>query len=274
MIANKPSRIDKLGKMLAAIRSQGFITYAQASELQGLLNFAVGYFAGRSLKHLVSAFLPMVGDRSSSGVRLLKSLRDYSQFMINNLPPRRHEVHGNNKPIVIFSDGAWEQERASAGAVVVDGSDRFAFTVEVPQELISHWLDKAGDSQIELWALVLIKWTFKEKFAGRRIVALIDNEAARACTIKANSPSPTMRALARVLGDLDVSFPSMTWCERVCSFSNPSDLASRGKVREALIDYCLEDRGMIQSSSELVDLVLQLTDDLYQVASTISGAKT
>ena len=43
VIANKPSRIDKLGKMLAAIRSQGFITYAPASELQGLLNFAVGY---------------------------------------------------------------------------------------------------------------------------------------------------------------------------------------------------------------------------------------
>ena len=55
VIANKPSRIEKLGKMIAIIRTQGFITYAQASELQGLLNFAVGYFSGKSLKHLVSA---------------------------------------------------------------------------------------------------------------------------------------------------------------------------------------------------------------------------
>lgn len=101
--------------MLAAIRSQGFVTYAQASELQGLVNFAVGYLSGRALKHLVSAFVPLVGDRSSSGVRLLKSLRDYSQLMINILSPRCHEVQGNTKPIVIFTDGAWEQERASAG---------------------------------------------------------------------------------------------------------------------------------------------------------------
>ena len=56
--------------MIATIRTQGFITYAQASELQGLLNFAVGYFSGKSLKHLVSAFVPMVGDRSPSGVKL------------------------------------------------------------------------------------------------------------------------------------------------------------------------------------------------------------
>ena len=220
VISNKPSRIEKLGKMIATIRSQGFITYAQASELQGLLNFAVGYFSGKSLKHLVSAFVPMVGERTPSGAQLLKSLCDYSQFMINNLPPRRHEVHGNTKPVIIFTDGAWEQGRASAGAVVVDGDDRFAFTIEVPQRLVSHWLDKAGEqiiSQTELWALVLVKWTFKDHCTGRRIVAWIDNEAARACTIKASSPSPTMRALARVIGDLEVSFPSMTWYERLGS---------------------------------------------------------
>ena len=71
------------------------------------------------------------------------------------------------------------------------------------------------------------------------------------------------------------------WCvrgrglsERVCSFSNPSDLPSRGNVRQALVDYFLEDRGMIQGSDDLVDLVLQLTDEPYQVASTTSGAKT
>ena len=74
VISNKPSRIEKLEKMIATIRSQGFITFAQASELQGLLNFAVGYFSGKSLKHLVSAFVPMVGDRTLSGAQLLKSL--------------------------------------------------------------------------------------------------------------------------------------------------------------------------------------------------------
>ena len=51
---------------------------------------------------------------------------------------------------------------------------------------------------------------FQGSLSGRRIVAWRDNEA-----VKASSPSSTMRALARVIGDLEVSFPSMTWCERV-----------------------------------------------------------
>ena len=66
----------------------------------------------------------------------------------------------------------------------------------------------------------------------------------------------------------------MTWYERACSFSNPSDWPSRGNVRQALVDYFLEDRRMIQGSNDLVDLVLQLTDEPYQVASTLPGPKT
>ena len=66
----------------------------------------------------------------------------------------------------------------------------------------------------------------------------------------------------------------MTWYERVCSFSNPSDLPSRGNIRQALVDYCLKDGGMIHGDDDLVDLVLQLADEPYQVASTTSGAKT
>ena len=234
-------------------------------------------FSGKSLKHLVSAFVPMVGDRTPSGAQLLKSLCDYSQFMINNLPPRRHEVHGNTKPVIIFTDGAWEQGRASAGAVVVDGDDRFAFTVEVPQRLVSIG-----------WTKLVIKSFLKSSFGlwclsnGLSRIASLAGALLLGSIMRRLEHAPSklalhlryMRALARVIGDLEVSFPSMTWYERVCSFSNPSDLPSRGNVRQALVDYFLEDRGMIQGSDDLVDLVLQLTDEPYQVASTISGAKT
>ena len=37
---------------------------------------------------------------------------------------------------------------------------------------------------------------------------------------------------------------------------------------------CLKDGGMIHGDDDLVDLVLQLADEPYQVASTTSGAKT
>ena len=90
---------------------------------------------------------------------------------------------------------------ATAGAVNVDGSERQAHSILVPESLVSHWLEEAGDqiiSRTELWASVILKWSFRERLCNCRVIAWIDNEAARACAIKANSPSPTMRALARM----------------------------------------------------------------------------
>ena len=109
VISNKQSRIEKLAKMLDDILDRGGINYAQASELQGLLNFAVGYFSGRSLKHLVSAFVPLTGDRSTASLSTLKSLCAYAKHMITNLPSRGHDVNGVTRAVVVFTDGAWEQ---------------------------------------------------------------------------------------------------------------------------------------------------------------------
>ena len=121
----------------------------------------------------------------------------------------------------IFTDGVWEQGNATAVAVIVDGGDRRAHSILVPETLVSHWLQEAGDqiiSQIELGAFVIFRWNFRRLLCDRRVIVWIVNEADRACAIKADSPSPTMRALARILGDIDVSFPTMSWSETVCSF--------------------------------------------------------
>jgi len=56
-------------------------------------------------------------------------------------------------------------------------------------------------------------------------------------------------------------------CHLICSFPNLSDLPFRGDVPQAFVEYFLEDCGMIEGSNDLVDLVLQLTDEPYQVAS-------
>ena len=275
IISNKHSRIEKLLKMIDDISRRGFISYAQACELQGLLNFAVGYFSGRSLKHLVSAFVPLTGERFPSSRNTLTSLCAYAKAMVSTLPSRKHDVNGTETPVIIFTDGAWEQEQASAGAVIIDGVSRKAYVVSVPDSLVSHWLEEAGDqiiSQIELWAFVVVKWCLKKSLCHHRVIAWIDNEAARACAIKANSPSPTMKSLARILSDIDVSYPTMSWFERVCSFSNPADLPSRGRISEAVTLYKLTDAGILSCNDDFVSRLMQLTQDPYQVAPTQSGA--
>ena len=57
-VTNKITRIEKLCALLDKVKSAGEITIAQASELQGLLKFAIGFFSGKALKHLVAAFMP------------------------------------------------------------------------------------------------------------------------------------------------------------------------------------------------------------------------
>ena len=81
-----------------------------------------------------------------------------------------------------------------------------------------------------------------------------------------------MKSLARVLSDIDVLYPTMSWFERVCSFSNPADLPSRGRIAEAVTLYNLSDAGALSCDDEFVGRLKQLTHEPYQVAPTQSGA--
>ena len=277
VISNKHSRIEKLLKMIDDISKRGFINYAQACELQGLLNFAVGYFSGRSLKHLVSAFVPLTGERFASSRSTLTTLCAYAKAMISTLPSRKHDVNGAVNPVIIFTDGAGNKSkhRLVLSSLMVSLAKLMQCLFLTPWCRIGWKKLVTGDqsiSQIELWAFVVVKWCLRKLLCHRRVIAWIDNEAARACAIKANSPSPTMKSLARILSDIDVSFPTMSWFERVCSFSNPADLPSRGRIAEAVALYDLTDAGILSCDDDFVGRLLQLTHDPYQVAPTTSGA--
>ena len=170
------------------------------------------------LRHLVAAFMPFSETSNHPNPAELKELCNYATRMFKTLRLRTHTCHGDHKPVLIFTDGAWESDVASAGAVLINGDERVCFVVAVPEELVQHWKDTSGEqiiSQIELWALVAVRWFFREKLVNRRVIAWIDNEAARASAIKATSPSETMRALTRLLADLETVWPLYSWTERV-----------------------------------------------------------
>jgi len=80
-----------------------------------------------------------------------------------------------------------------------------------------------------------------------------------------------MKVLARLMAELELQWPTFSWTERVCSFSNPSDLPSRGKLEEALVRYDLNDGGTLDASGELEDLVLDLHKSPYKAALSNLG---
>ena len=184
--------------------------------------------------------------------------------MLSSLAPRQHTVLGRRSPILIFTDGACESGVATAGAIIIDGSEKLACDILVPDAQVAHWLEHAGDQiiyQIELWALLALKWHFRHKFMERRIISWIDNESARIYAIKANNPSKTMRALIRVLAS-------------VYSFSNPGDLPSRGKLKEAAERFAIQNISTLDVSQDLENFVLHLHDNPFDTALLNWGHKT
>ena len=273
-ICNEKSRLEKLCSMLSQVEKDGCITPAKASELQGLLNFAVSFYLGRSLKHVVSAFLPFADRARGNNHADLVNLCAYTRAMLLDQRPRAHSVLSCSTPVATFTDGAWEGGKATAGAVLNDGQTRLAFKISVPGELVAHWVRLAGEqiiSQVELWALVCLKWSQRERLLNRRVIEWIDNEAARVSVIKANSSSSTMRSLSRVMADIDLKWPTFSWTERVCSYSNPADLPSRDRLQEALEKYNLENGGVLEASTELVNFIMQLHQCPYDAAPTEGG---
>ena len=277
VISNKDSRVEKLCKMLEDIETAGTITAARGSEIQGLLNFAVSFYMGKGLKHLVSAFMQFADGQRKAKADELRCLCAYAKSMLLSQKPRVHSLSAPCQPVLIFTDGAYENEIATAGAVVIDGQSRVAHEVAVPKDLVDHWTRFAGDqiiSQVELWALLSVRWCLRKQLHNRRVIEWIDNEAARMTTIKANSPSTTMRSLGCIMADIEIRWPTASWTERVCSFSNPADLPSRGKLAEALLRYNLVDGKLLDASHDLTETVIQLLHSPYKAAPPELGAPT
>ena len=139
---------------------------------------------------------------------------------------------------LLFSDGAWEQSRASAGFVFVNGKTGEGIVTQehVPDRLVKLWTKEVGSQlicQIELFAFLAARVFIADQIRNQKLIAWIDNEAARATLVKGSSSSNTMKAMARVIQAVDLVNPSLIWFERVASHSNPADLPSRGQPERA-----------------------------------------
>ena len=268
-VANKVGRVQKICDLLGAIEERGIVSGAQAAEVQGLLNFACGFFSTKAIRQLVSAFAPLADDKTPEARNKLKPLCKYTRAILIALGPRSHNLHDTDSPYLIFTDGAFESDQASAGAVIVDTAHKSSscFEVEVPQELLSLWLETADQAicQIELWAFVAVRWSLRDDLLNRRVIAWIDNESARISLIKAASHSATMAAMCQVCCDIEITHPTMLWVERVPSFSNPADLPSRRQAGRASENLGIGLWTPLHCDPELVRAVKEATRSPFTV---------
>ena len=236
-LKNKEGRVEKIAAKVLQVQQSGQMSLPEAQEIHGLLNFATGYFAGRSLRYSCFKIFSVVGKDQS----IAEPTQDWCcdvLVLLENTKPRTIPVAINSKTILIFTDGSWEDGFGGLGAVLLDESSgsRVVVQDQVPEGLLSLWKGLVGDQlicQIELLAMVLVRWQWKHELHNRKVLLFVDNNSARGGTVKGRSSSPTMDDLIKAFYSIEVHLPSFWWIERVPSKSNPADEPSRMEGRAA-----------------------------------------
>ena len=146
-------------------------------------------------------------------------------------------------PSASGTDGSWEDGNSGIGAVVYDclKHEGRVFAGAVPEAVLQRWIDDMGSPdepalicQIELYAVVLLRFMLRKTFCNRRVLIFVDNDTARFCLIRGLSRSSTMGSLVEAFDSLDGKDPMLYWIERVASFSNIADGPSRGASDDAM----------------------------------------
>ena len=258
---NKPGRIDRLLEHLKKIEMANRISLHEAQILHGLMRYACGSFAGRHLFQVCAEVMTLGTSSSKGNRRDLAGFCQYAAQALKCCKPRRLIATCERKPILVFTDGSWEDGHAGLGAVVLDTADGSAWvwSGKVPQVLLDKWRGIVGDQlicQIELYAMVALRWSLSKLFVNRRTLWWVDNDAARYALIKGVSPSLVMKQLVRLFYQFEVEAPTYSWIERIPSSSNPADGPSRESPQETMELLGVSKCETFSHPSELVEKLL------------------
>ena len=214
-------------------------------------------------------------------------LCDHTAIILQSLAPREVEVANVPHPVVIYTDGASDSTGATWGAIVLDvvTRTRLCFAGVVPDFLLEAWAHLVGEQlicQIEMYAVLCIRWNMRHLLHQRRLILFIDNEPCRYALIKGRSPSDPLFRMAHACSCIEAATACYVWYERVCSYSNPADLPSRRKHMEACEKWSLEYKGDIALPAELLSSIvdgiafpkLQLLEGDLRWVMSGSGGKT
>eukprot|EP00435_Cladocopium_sp_Y103_P003437 s3690_g1.t1 len=150
ILENKPGRIDRLLEQLNKIKQANRMSLHEAQVLHGLLRYACGFLAGRNL-HQVCAEVMAFGNSSAQGrLRNLVDFCDYATECLKRAQPRVLSAGGERRPLLVFTDGAWEDSRAGIGAAVVDTATGqcWVWAGVVPDQLLDRWRHTVGEQLI------------------------------------------------------------------------------------------------------------------------------
>ena len=143
VIKNKPSRMAELRDTIEQVEKTSEFSPALAARVQGRLTYAEAQCSGRWLAPLLDpikrrALLPRSVRWLSEDIRgaLLQCER-----MLSSAPAREIDTIGREPPCIVFTDGAFENDVASCGAVIFSPrvKEVLVFGFIIPDEIVKDW---------------------------------------------------------------------------------------------------------------------------------------
>ena len=261
VVSNKPERINDLVQIMVDILDKGYLTGSEAASLHGQLNFTQGQYYGCVLKPGM-VFLQKIlrNGWHSEYQQELATVVAYIVSALRNCPPRIIKVTDETRPMLAFTDGAYEPcAVASAGLVLVDGANSFRTVreVSVPSELIRRW-SREGAKQLivylELWPILVFLSHYGSFLRNRRVVVFIDNNAVR----DASSPICDIFCMLALCSHYVSSYSICPWFTRLASESNPGDDPSRGQSRRMAALLGAAHEAPLEASESLVSSITSI----------------
>ena len=243
VLQNKPSRVTKIQQLLEDTASMEKVDKRHAQVVQGNLNFALGFFLGKSLLVATRGFAHLTTERHSASQAQIRELCAWTHALVGNLKPKTIDPKGITTPLLIFTDAAYEDGVATWGVVIIDPHEglRTAVGGTIPARLVETW-HQLGSEQVitlaEAFAVLLARISFRHLVARRRVIFFVDNEGARNSLIKGVSPVLALLQIIQLFHASSEDDQCLPWVERVPSKSNIADLPSRGQTQKALELIC------------------------------------
>lgn len=140
-------------------------------------------------------------------------------------------------PCIVFTDGAYEDGVATAGAIVISprASQAYVLSFQVPAELTDHWKRDGHEqviSQAELLPILLVKKQMRWALQDARVLYFIDNEGVKEALISGTTRSQASRDMLVECMIEDSQSNSLPWYARIASPSNLADAPSRLSLSE------------------------------------------
>eukprot|EP00438_Fugacium_kawagutii_P001998 Skav208915 [mRNA] locus=scaffold787:29327:30871:- [translate_table: standard] len=242
VLQNKPTRLKSLLENFSKFLEKKRVLPSEAASIHGILNFTQGQFMGAPLKPVMQFFSRVASEGwRSELVDELLVVCSYATSILHEAKPRIIQLGAITRPVVLFTDGAWEPTAdfpSGAGMVLIDPVHDFRIVHEIaiPDEVLRSWKAKGKAqliAELELVPIVVAFQKYLKVFQGRRVLMFVDNNAIRDAVAKGSSRSISIFVLLSQLQRLCMECHCLPWISRVPTKSNIGDFPSRGQASTA-----------------------------------------